>query len=172
LSVGYDKALSHILWFKTINYFGKQLRGDKNYQYLNHYINLVIKLNPKLDYVYEFGVMMLSWETNQPNEALKLLDKAIIEFPSSWYFRYLRGFTYLYFLNDPQKAKEDYIFASSLPNTPQSIKELANEDFSKISSKFSGMRMLRGLIATAPDEQTKKILQQKLIELTNSNSDK
>ena len=170
LSVGFDKALGHILWFKTINYFGKQLQGDRDYQYLNHYINLVINLNPNLDYVYEFGVTMLSWETNQPDEALKLLDRAIIQFPYSWYFRYLRGFTYLYFLNDPQKAKIDYTFAASLPNTPQSIKELADEDFSKVSSKFNAMRMLQGLIATAPDEQTKKILQQKLIELTNSSN--
>lgn len=172
LSIGYNQALSHILWFRTINYFGKELRGTKNYQYLSHYLNLVITLNPKLEHVYEFGVMMLSWETNQPKDALKLLDKAIIEYPQSWYFRYLRGFTYLYFLNDPVNAKEDYKIAATLPDTPESIRNLASEDFGKISSKFSAMRMLRGLIATAPDLQTKNILEQKLIELMKSNSEK
>lgn len=171
-SIGYLNALSDLLWFKTINYFGKHFRSEKNYQWLKSYLKLVIQLNPKASHVYEFGATMLAWEAEDPSGAIEILNSAITEFPNDWYFYHLRGFTKLYFLHDFHGAKEDYVLAASKPNVHSAIKELADKDFSNISEKFMAIGVLRTMIATSPDPTTKVILEKKLEDIIKLHSDK
>jgi hypothetical protein len=164
-SIGYKSALSHVLWFKTINYFGKELKTTKNYSYLDHYLNLVISLNPNLKQIYDFGALMLSWEAEEPIKAILILDKAIVQFPNDWYYYYLRGFINWYFLSNLEEAKKDYYLASQIPNAPIRIKSLSNIDFNKASKNNYAAKMLESLIQNSSDIEIKKMYEDKLKKL-------
>src|SRR5204863_759985 len=46
MSFGYTNILANLLWFNTINYFGKHYRADRNYKWLGHMCGLVTELDP------------------------------------------------------------------------------------------------------------------------------
>lgn len=124
-SLGYRNVFSHLLWFNTINYFGKHYRADKDYRWLQHSCDLVTQLNPKADYAYEFCGMMLAWEAGSGDQAVKLLEKAVSEFPDNWRFRYYLGITVALFIGDDQRAQQNFAIGAKLPNAPAFLGRLA-----------------------------------------------
>lgn len=125
LSFGYDNVLAHIIWFYSQNYFGKHYRSDQDYRWLSYMLNLVTDLDPKNKPVYQFSSLILGWEAQQPEEAYKLLAKAIIHNPDDWYFYFLRGSLRYTVSNDPEKAIDDFKIGATLPNAPPMMGTIA-----------------------------------------------
>ena len=135
ISLGYKNAFSDLLWFQTISYFGQHYKTDKSYLFLYHFCDLITSLNPKKKYVYEFGSTMLAWENHSPELSIKLLDKAILNFPEDWKLYFIRGFTKMFFLNQNEEAKKDFQLASQLPDCSNIVKRLAEKDPKSYSKK-------------------------------------
>ena len=127
--------------------------------------NLVVDLDPKVQHVYRFCSVLLSWELNNPEESNVLLTKAIKAFPDSWLFPYLRGFNYLYFLKNPAKAHEDLVLAASKPNVHPMIVALAAKQSSELEEPSVAIHAIQGLINSASDPAMKAALEKKLQEL-------
>ena len=163
-SLGYSNALSHILWFNTINYFGKNYRGEKNYRWLSHMCNLVIQLNPRAEHVYRFCGTMLAWEGSMPTESVRILDRAVERFPDSWYFYYLRGFTKIYFLADEQGGTKDIVTSASLPNAHQVVVRLAAKKLTAQNSPETAIQFLEETIKITDDASARKALLDRLRE--------
>ena len=136
-SVGYKNVLADIIWFKTINYFGREFRSTQNYEFLVHYVNLVTDLNPHLEKVYIFGAVMFAWELHQPNESIKLLEKAEAELPEDWVFPYYRGFFFMYFKKDYGYAYLALRRAAGLPDAPPTIATFAEKVKAKLFEEKS-----------------------------------
>jgi tetratricopeptide (TPR) repeat protein len=125
IGFGFDNALSDLIWFNTINYFGKHYRGNRDYRWLGQMCNLVTDLNPKVTDIYEFCSSMLAWEAGDPKSGIEILSRAVEHNPNQWLYRYLRGFFYFYFLNQNEAATADFIAASKLPDAHPIVKALA-----------------------------------------------
>lgn len=167
LSFGYQNTLAHYLWFKTINYFGKHYRGDRDYQWLAHYCDLVTNLNKSMKIYYQFCGSMLAWEANKPEQSLAILTKAINNFPQDWLFYYLRGFTYIFFIHDDQKAREDFVQSAKLPGAHHFVARLASKQILADGSKEEAIQFLQEAIEVASDDTTKSILINRLNKLVN-----
>ena len=166
LSVGYRNALSHLLWFRTISYFGKQFKGDRNYQWLAHMCDLVTTLNPGARHVFEFGAMMLAWEVNQPKRSIALLDKAIAAEPDYWRYYYLRGFTRYYFLDDPAGASVDFARSAKCPEAPAFVASLAARKMVQAGEDpESAIQFLVEMINNSSDATVRAALEKKLRKL-------
>jgi tetratricopeptide (TPR) repeat protein len=168
MSFGYRNALARILWFNTINYFGKHYGTDKNYRWLFHMCNLVTDLDPRATHVYEFGAIMLSWEVNAPEEAIKLLTKAIQNFPNDWKYYYLRGFTSMFFLERNTEAQADFARGALLPGAHSIMARLAARVASKSQNREEAIRLLRELLETTTDPQAHGVIQKRLRALERS----
>lgn len=162
IAMGFNNVLSDILWFNTISYFGKHFRTDQSYPLLSHMCNVVVDLNPKAQHVYRFCAIMIAWELNQAQQSNAILTKAIDEFPDNWFFLYLRGFNYLYFLNDTARAHEDLTVAASKPNVHPMVKDLASKQSSELEDPALAIRTIQGLIRGAPDPSMKYALEKRL----------
>lgn len=46
VSLGFDNAVSNVLWFNTVSYFGKHYREDQRYHWLSHMCNVITDLDP------------------------------------------------------------------------------------------------------------------------------
>lgn len=161
LSFGYENLLANILWFNTINYFGKHYKTDRNYKWLAHMCDLVSELNPIAEHVYEFCSTMLSWEVNKAEDAVQVLNKAIKHTPNYWRYYYLRGFIYFYFLDNSELAEKDFKTASNKPDAPPFVARLAATKM-KASDPLEAIRFLEEMIKNSEDISQRSLLEDKL----------
>lgn len=164
LSFGYQNALAQFLWFKTINYFGKHYRTDRNYQWLEHMCTLVCELNPAMLHTYQFCATMLAWETGNVEASNRLLTRAIEEHPQDWLFWYLRGFNYAFFLRDEAKAKDDFVAASTRPGAHPAVIRLAGKKILNLSSPEEAIRFLSEMIESTHDPKAREALSTRMKE--------
>lgn len=164
LSFGYNNLLADLLWFRTISYFGKHFSSDQNYRWLAHMCDLVSDLSPHEMHVYRFCSTMLSWESAQAQEAIKILSKAISYNPEEWMYLYLRGVTYYHFLKDPEKAGADFLRASHLPGAHPLVKRMAARQLA-VNDPAESIRFLSEMIEMTSDPQQKEVLIDKLREM-------
>lgn len=159
---GYRNAVANILWFFTIDYFGRHYRGDHNYRWLYHFCDAVTTLDPGALHVYEFGAMMLAWEQKEPDPAIDLLSKAAQQFPDLWRIPYLRGMMFLYFKRDIDSARRDITASSLLPGAHPTVKLLAAKLRIQKGATESDVIAIESLIETTRDETIKTILKKRL----------
>ena len=165
ISVGYQAALSHLLWFQTVNYFGKHYASDKNYKWLAHMCDLVTTLSPVSPHVYQFCSNMLSWEADTPQQAVQVLDKAIKNIPDDWKFPYLRGVIQLYFLKNFEAARGDFVSAARLPDAHPIVKRLAAKTLAQAESPETALEFLEDMIQQEKDPIARKALEQRRDEI-------
>ena len=161
VTLGFDTFVSRILWFNTINYFGKQYLGGKDYRWLYSMCNLVTRLDDNTKYVFEFCATLLSWMAREPVKSNEILTRAIEAHPGSWRFRYLRGFNYWYFLARPDLAKEDFQIGSKLPGAPRMLASLAGRLMVSQGDPQTAVNFLEDLIQNTDDPNVKKALGEK-----------
>lgn len=164
MSFGYRNVLADVLWFNTINYFGKHYHTDQDYRWLAHMCDLVVRLDPEAFHVYEFGSTMLGWEMNQPRKAIALLDRGIEAFPDSWRLYYLRGFTYMFFLKDPERAQADFITASKKPGAHYITARLAAKGLATQDDPETAIAFLNDMLETTEDPSARRALEHRLDE--------
>lgn len=158
ITLGYNNLFGNILWFSTLDYFGKHLAGDRDYPWLGHMCSLVTSLDSRARHVYEFCSTLLSWVAREPQLSEELLTKAISSEPDYWRYYYLRGFMYWYFLDQPENAKTDLSKAASLPNAPPFLASIASRMMVSNDSPDTAIRFLQDLIANTSDKHAKKAL--------------
>jgi hypothetical protein len=162
ITLGYDNLASNILWFNTLNYFGKQIAEDKDIKWLGHMCSLVSDLNPKATQAVEFCVTMLSWMAKEPKLSANLLDKAVLAEPGYWRLWYLRGFNSWYFLENKKQAKTDLAYAASLPGAPSFLASLASRLIAEEDNPHIAVQFLKELIQKTADQNAKKVLEERL----------
>lgn len=162
IAFGYNNFLSNILWFNTINYFGKHYQGDKNYTWLAHMCGIVFSLDPHARHVPEFCALMLAWEANKPEQALSLLDSAIAQDPKYWRYYYLRGISRVIFLNDAKLAKDDFYTGSKIPGAPIFMTRLATKTLANLENPAVAITFLQQQIRQARDKNERAVLERHL----------
>lgn len=163
LSFGYKNMLSDALWFKTISYFGKHFKTDRDYRWLAHMCGLVTELDANAHHVYKFCSTMLAWEAGLPEESVKVLTKATENHPGNWMYYYLRGFSYFFFLNDEEKAREDFVVSAKLPDAPLLVKRLAAKNVA-MSDPSTAVAFLEDMLKKAEDGSARQALEDRLRE--------
>jgi hypothetical protein len=164
ISFGFTNVLSDVLWFNTINYFGKHHRSDQNYRWLAHICNLVVDLNPRARHVYDFCGTMLAWEANLPEESVKLLTKAILHTPNDWNLYYQRGFVNLFFLKNSEQAQSDFLQAAALPDAHALVKRLAAKKLAESDNAQAAVEFLTDMLQREKDPAGRAALGSRLRE--------
>lgn len=162
VTLGYDTFFSKLLWFGTINYFGKQFAGNQDYRWLGNMCELVTVLDAKATHVVEFCGTLLAWVAKDPRKAEEILSAAIKSDPNRWRIRYLRGFTYWYFLERLDLAKEDFVAASNLPDAPAFLAGMASRLVADDHGPTLARQFLEEMVANTTDPAAKKALKSKL----------
>ena len=162
ITLGYDQFASDILWFNTLNYFGKQFEGNKDLHWFGHMCELVSSLDEKARHVYEFCATLLSWVAKEPQKSAELLSKAISAEPDYWRYRYLRGFNYWYFLDRRDLAQKDLSYAAKLKDAPPFLASLASRLMASDDHPRTAIAFLKDLIENTNDRHAKQALKEKL----------
>ena len=164
ISFGYRNLFSDILWFNTISYFGKHYVTDRNYGWLKHMCSLVTRLDPRKRHVYEFCGLMLAWESSDYDGSIEQFNRAIEQFPDQWKLYFQRGFTEMFFKNDADKARQDFMKAASLPGAEPIAARLAAKKLLTTSEPEEAIVFLNELLRQTNDKVQRKALTKRLRE--------
>ena len=165
LSFGYQKIFSHYFWFRTLNYFGKHYKSDKQYESLESLCNITTTLNGQATDSFEFCALMFAWELKQPEKAIQILDSAIRANPTYWRFYYLRGSLKAFFLSNLKEAKEDFISGTNCKGAPNFLQELADKMDNGVTP--NALKFLEVSIQEAKTKEEKEILLKRYNEFKN-----
>lgn len=156
LTLGYNQMVADLLWIKTVAYFGGHYMTDKEYPWLFHILNLIIDLDPRFDFPYYFGGIVLSLEASQAENANKILERGIEAYPINWQYPFYIGFNLYYHLGDPLKAAPYIERASILPGAPQFTKTLSGTLYEKSGKHNTALDFFREVYKNTSDEIVRK----------------
>jgi tetratricopeptide (TPR) repeat protein len=164
LSLGYQRVVADVLWFRTISYFGEHYRSDHTYTWLAYMCDLVTDLDPRADYVYRFGGMILPWETNQVDQGIQLLEKGAAALPDSWLLHYWLGFAYYFFKEDYTRASAHMWRAAKLPGADPIAAALAALLSQHRYGPETTLRFLYEMAEHADSHQMREVVQRHIRE--------
>jgi len=165
LSFGYKNSLSNLLWFNTVNYFGKHYRGDRSYEWLGHMCGLVTDLNPQAHHVYEFCSLMLAWEAGAHEEGIALLGKGIERNPDYWRNYYLRGMLKMLFSDQSESIILDFSTAARLPDAPYFLASIAGKKMAELQNTETASEFLINIIENSDSDIVREALIKRLEEI-------
>jgi hypothetical protein len=132
MSLGYSDLMADFYWMRTIQYIGNFDRAERRrvrYRNLYTLLDITTTLNPHHIDAYRTGCFFLASEfplgADQPEEALKLLDKGMRYNPAEWRILYDKGFVYYWHINDFKAAGKTWMQASEIPGSPEWLTALA-----------------------------------------------
>jgi len=132
MALGYDGLLADFYWMRTIQYYGNFEEADRRkvrYKNLYTLLDITTTLDPLYLDAYRAGSFFLAAEeplgADQPEDALKLLDKGFGCFPLEWQILYDKGFVYYWHLQDFKAAGETWLRAAEIPDAPEWLSSLA-----------------------------------------------
>ncbi len=158
VSLGFPHVLSNYYLFKTVNYFGREYRSERDYRWLAHMCKVVVSLNGYDQEVNSFCSSMLAWEANDIDAAQEVLSIAIERQPLEWYYWYVRGFNSYYFKKNHDAAVRDLKVASGLPGVHPIVVAFAKKLESGGARASDSLDMLEYLIQRTKNKAEKDAL--------------
>lgn len=108
----FDILFSNIVWLRAIQYYGQHALTDYHYPWLSHIFDILTQLDPYFINGYRFGGILISEDGGKPEEAIKLLKRALDYRPETWEPLFDIGFIYNMIIKDYNKAARYFKLAS------------------------------------------------------------
>jgi hypothetical protein len=166
VSLGYEHALADVLWFRAISYFGRHYQTDRVYPWMAHMCDVVTDLDPRAEYVYRFGGVILPWEANRIDDGIALLEKGARNMPTAWRLHYMLGFSYYLFKDDLGAAGRALRAATLLPDTPEFVSRLAALIYAAHEGPSSALDFLVELERNETNAEMRGAIQQTIRDLS------
>jgi hypothetical protein len=129
-TAGMDSVVADLLWIQCVQYTGKQLRGERDFRWLEQMVNTVVRLDPYFVDAYRYGAMFLASLNAEDDAALHLLERGAIINPHAAMLPYEMAMVYMLNRRDWPDAKKMaalYLgIAARRPDAPAFVPELAS----------------------------------------------
>lgn len=169
VSVGHPEAMADLVFLRTVTYFGTQLVGSKNYDWLQRHLDTVTELDPRFRAAYRFGgnAAMYNGRAITNRDVLlsnHFLEAGLKQFPSDWELAFMLGCNYMFELKTDDPAQKeawrrvggDYIRRAAIAGGgPPWLPLLAATIMSKEGQTDAALRYLEEAYLTAVDDRTR-----------------
>lgn len=175
--LGYDQAAADVLWLRAIEYFGRHFTGDRRYPWLIHFVDQIIRLDPRFRRVYHWaGASVLYGQTFTDNNVRlsnRFYEAALKQFPEDSEAALRLGLNYYVEMhgNSPedrkrfQKIGADYIeLAANMPGASLSTRQLLAGVRRNLGEKELAVQSLLQLLETANDDSQREAIKKRLAE--------
>jgi len=165
LSLGYNQVVADLLWIQTISYFGGHFLSDQEYPWLAHILNLIIDLDPRFDFPYYFGGIVLSMEASQLDNANKILARGMEAYPEKWEYPFYIGFNHYYHEENLSEALPYIERAAILPKSPDFVRSMVRTLHRKTGKSETSLQFFREALRNTTDEMLRKKISEKIQEI-------
>lgn len=178
ITVGYDQAAADLVWLRTIGYFTAHFSGDRQYRWLEHFINQIIELDPNFRKVYHWAGASVLYGRRFTNENVLLSNvfyqKALERFPDDYEAAYRLGLNYYIELrsDDPEEQQRfrakglSYLEqAANSPDAPAQLRSLIASISSKMGKSQLALQYLIDLYLGTDDQSQRAALKARIDQL-------
>lgn len=164
-SLGYDQLVADIVWLQAIQVIGDKRISEEGYIWIYHALDVVTTLDPKMDYAYQVGGVILSTLGKKIDLSNAILEKGLRENPNIWQIPFYLGFNHFFYMDDYKKAAEYLTIASRLPGRPFYIPQLAATLQVEQGNPEVALEFLERAYKETEDERIKKEIENKTREV-------
>jgi hypothetical protein len=111
IGLGHDEMMADLVWLRALSYFAGQFVGDRDFRWLDRYIETVIALDPNFRMIYEWaGAVVISGAEAITNErvhvANRFLEMGRQRYPDDWRLNFMLGCNYRFELRPANEEQE------------------------------------------------------------------
>lgn len=167
--LGFETTFSHILWIKTLLYFGGHYLTDKNYPWLVKMIDLITKLNPRFYPAYEFAGVMIPEVCNDINAARVILDRGIFYIGDrKWNLAFYMSMLFYKYYGENEIAAEYMAMAAQVKGAPAvKLAGIAAALYSKAGLSKNAEDFLILMYQVSENPEVRSHLSTKIMEFQN-----
>jgi hypothetical protein len=161
--------ISDYYWLQTIQATGKAWTADE-YRDVADYAQLVTDLDPDFAYVYQFGGVVVPYNTGREHwvntaQSSALFEKGIARFPGWVFLRTLLAYNYSVFDHDYTRAARLLEETSKLPGAPEYLPYLATRLYAQAGSFDAAGAFASQLAASSADPETRAAFEHRVLEI-------
>lgn len=177
LFLGYDQAAADVTWLRTTEYFGRHFTTDRRYEWLEHFIDLILELDPRFRRVYHWAGTNVLYGRRFTNENVERSNhyyrRALEEFPDDWEAAYRLGMNYYIEMtsDDPEERRRfreqgvQYLeMAANMPGAPAFLRRLVASLYGKLGKDEVALQYYVDLYLQTDDPEKREVLRQRMAE--------
>ncbi len=178
LFLGYDQAAADITWLRTTEYFGRHFIGDRQYAWLEHFVDLILELDPRFRRVYHWAGTNVLYGRRFTNANVELSNryylKALEQFPTDWEAPYRLGMNYYVEMTSPDPDERarfretgvQYLeMAANMPNAPDFLGRLVASLYRNLGKDEVALQYYIELMAETDDPAKREALRERMAQL-------
>ena len=163
--LGYDNLGADILWLRLLQVVGQKRITAEEYEWIYHALDVITTLDPKYDYAYYAGGVVLTNLANRVDLSNRLLEKGFKENPTVWNIPFLLGYNHYFILGDAAKAAEYIAAAARLEGGPAYLPGLASRMYAEANNPDTALQFLEALWRQTQDEGMREVIARRAKEV-------
>lgn len=169
-SLGYDELVADLLWLKAVQNMGEFTISSQGYDWIYKALDTVTTLDPKFVQAYETGGLILTLVADKVDLSNRLFEKAALNNPDVWQFKYYLGFNHFYFMKDYPAAAKYIKQASEIPGSPKYLPMLASRLYVQADEISTSLSFLQTMYERVTDERARRFIMDRVNQLRAINT--
>ncbi len=151
LSFGFANLAADLLYIWSIQFYSTYTIANR-FEYIERVFEVISDITPSYREPYVVGAMMMVYDAEDVEMALRLLEKGSRANPDAWIYDYEAGYYSFKFLRDYQRAAFYYDRAAARENVPPLIRRLAAHMIYMHDDLQAAWALWTEILETATDE--------------------
>lgn len=168
LTGGMDTIIADMIWLQCVQYTAKEAKGARNFTWLQHMLNTVVRLDPNFVDAYRYGAIFLSALKADSDAGLDLLKRGMVANPRAWELPYEAAMNYLLNRKDAPDARRQAAFYLSLSAATGNAPQLVTDVAAKLGAEQELSKIERDMwlsLRQSSDELLRDMAERKLKEM-------
>jgi len=181
LSLGHHELAADLVFVRALVYFGTQLGSERNYRWLDNYLDTIVKLDPQWITPYRWAGVASIYDGRTITNASVMqsshfLELGVKQFPDDWNLAFMLGCNYLFELHtdDPAQKAEwrrigvTYIrHAALVGGAPPWVPLLAATVMREGGDQEAAVHHLEEVYLSTTDKATREEVRKRLLALAS-----
>jgi hypothetical protein len=163
--LGHQHLGADVVWLRIVQVLGEDVVAERDYEWLNHALDVVTTLDPQYIYAYDVGGTILAELAHRVDWSNRLLQKGVRANPAAWRLPFILGFNHFFHLHDYVKAGEYMSQAAKIPGRPYYVDTLAARLYVEGGSPALALSYLDSMLQQTTDPQLRSVYLEKYKEV-------
>jgi len=163
--LGHHHLGADVIWLRIVQVLGEDVVAERDYEWLNHALDVVTTLDPQYVFAYDVGGTILAELAHRVDWSNRLLHKGYDANPAAWRLPFILGFNHFFHLQDYVQAGEYMSQAARIPGRPYYIDTLAARLYVEGGSPTLALSYLDSMLQQTTDPQLRSVYLEKYKEV-------
>lgn len=155
--LGHQHLGADVIWLRIVQVLGEDVVAERDYEWLNHALDVVTTLDPQYVYAYDAGGTILAELAHRVDWSNQLLQKGFDANPTAWRLPFVLAFNQFFHLQDYTKAGEYMSQVAKIPGRPYYVDTLAARLYVEGGSPDLALSYLDSMLQQTTDPQLRSV---------------